>query len=337
MRARATLIEMQRRISRGPHAALGVDDAASPERVRAAFLELTKQFHPARFGRMSTELQRMSNEVFLGIKSAHESMLRALGMSPRPGGTQRNQQSGAIPIITAEGSSKMPQSRPANPAPRAVGTGVQQPMRPAIPRTLTPGGRVPSPARTGQTPAHGIRTMAPTLQRTPPPASTGQTPPHGIRTTPTPAQGIRTTPTPAHGIRTVARPGTPPGTPPTRPGTPPQHPPQPTNEPPPATQRGIGPMPHKAAPVFDEQIELKQVLAHIAANNWVGARQVLNGLAARMPASKQYRALLCYTRGREAQLAGKGEEAVMELQRALQLDPDLSLAKSALDDVYRRR
>jgi len=78
---------MQSRISRGPTVTLGLDDSgATPEAVRAAFLTLTKQFHPARFGRLSLDIQRMSNEVFLGIKAAHDAMLRALGASPRPGG-----------------------------------------------------------------------------------------------------------------------------------------------------------------------------------------------------------------------------------------------------------
>src|SRR6476469_4325444 len=81
---------MQVRLSQGPHVALGVAEISKPEQVRAAFLELTKQYHPARFGRMSTELQKMSNEVFLGIKSAHESLMRTLGSSlkPRAFGTQ---------------------------------------------------------------------------------------------------------------------------------------------------------------------------------------------------------------------------------------------------------
>jgi 3-methyladenine DNA glycosylase/8-oxoguanine DNA glycosylase len=46
---------------------------------------------------------------------------------------------------------------------------------------------------------------------------------------------------------------------------------------------------------------------------------------------------LCYTRGREAQEAGKREEAMMEMQRALQLDPDLGQAKSALEELMHRR
>ena len=68
---------MQARISRGPSVALGLEEAAAtPESVCVVFLALTKQFHPARFGRMSTPIQRMSNEVFLGIKAAHDLLDR---------------------------------------------------------------------------------------------------------------------------------------------------------------------------------------------------------------------------------------------------------------------
>jgi hypothetical protein len=115
----------------------------------------------------------------------------------------------------------------------------------------------------------------------------------------------------------------------------PPHPP--TGDPP--TTRGTGdwqPL-QKTTPVFDERVELQQVLDALGQKNWGAAKALLNGLAARVPASKQYRALLAYTRGREAQTAGRGEDAVMEFQRALQLDPDLQQAKSAMAELLRRR
>ncbi|HEY6035220.1 MAG TPA: hypothetical protein VIV58_13190, partial [Kofleriaceae bacterium] len=136
------------------------------------------------------------------------------------------------------------------------------------------------------------------------------------------------------------------GTPPPRPGTP-QGP-----QDRPSTQRiGVPPPPNPAAtkgtgewqqlqrttPAFDERVELQQVLDALGQKNWGAAKALLNGLAARVPASKQYRALLAYTRGREAQTAGRGEDAVMEFQRALQLDPDLQQAKSAMAELLRRR
>jgi hypothetical protein len=232
-RARATLVEMQSRISLGPHAALGVDEGASPGDVRAAFLGLTKTFHPARFGRMSPEVQRLSNEVFLGIKGAHETLMKLLGVPLR--------------------------------AP-ATGSG--------------------SIARSGSPPL-----AERTTQRMP------QLPPQT---------------TPAFGVKIGARPGTPP---------------QPS---------GTGSVPTQPAPQLDERVELQRALDLMTARNWNAARQAMTSLAARVPTSKQYRALLCYTRGREAQAAGKGEEAVMELQRALQFDPDLGQAKTALAEVLRR-
>src|SRR5262245_41233368 len=98
---------MQTRIARGPHATLGVESSASPDQVRGAFLELTKQFHPARFGRLSVDVQRLSNEVFLGIKLAHDTLLRSLGAPTRPGSMARTT-SGGMPVVTAEGSAKFP-------------------------------------------------------------------------------------------------------------------------------------------------------------------------------------------------------------------------------------
>jgi hypothetical protein len=230
-RARATLVEMQSRISLGPHAALGVDSGASPGDVRAAFLGLTKIFHPARFGRMSPEVQRLSNEVFLGIKGAHETLMKMLGVPLR---------------APATGSGSF--ARSASP--------------PLVERTTQ---RIPQLPRQS---------------------------------------------TPAFGVRVGARPGTPP---------------QPSAPSPPAPVQQV-----------DERVELQRALDLMTARNWNAARQAMTSLAARVPTSKQYRALLCYTRGREAQAAGKGEEAVMELQRALQFDPELGQAKAALAEVLRR-
>jgi hypothetical protein len=284
---------MHRRILQGPYAALGVAPNASHEQVRGAFLALTKQFHPARFGRMSNDVQKLSNEVFLGIKTAHDSMLKALGVAPR--GTPAGKiQSGALPAV------KLPVGQTA-PLPRAQGTPQQTPIRGSSPVASRAG----SPP-TGTTPPQGIRA--------------GSTPPHGIRAGSPPAGT-----TPPQGIRAGSRPASPVSS-----GVPvamTEH----------NTARGVAIPTQKTAPVFDERSELQQALDHMTAKNWIGARNVLHGLAARVPASKQYRALLCYTRGCEAQAAGKGEEAVMELQRALQLDPDLAQAKSALAELLRRR
>jgi len=277
------------RISRGPHAALGVAELSTPEQVRAAFLELTKQFHPARFGRLPADVQRQSTEVFLGIKNAHETLMRSLGASTKPG---RSTPSGAIPAIAAEGSQSMPVAgKPAAPVQSRTSTG-------PLPRAI--GTQAPPAARTGSIPV--------TRAGSPPPARPGTPPQDRAARAPTPALGIP-----------LARPGTPPQT---RPGSPPA---------------AAEPAPRLPADAFDEQAGLEVAKALLARRDWSTARQALHALAARVPQSKSYRALLCYARGREAQAANKPEDAALEFQRALQLDPDLRDARTALAEIQRKR
>jgi hypothetical protein len=249
-RARATLVEMQGRIAQGPLVALGLLHGASPEQVRGAFLALTKIFHPARFGRMATEIQKLSTEVFLGIKSAHDALLKTLGAAPRGA---VGPPTGPFPALP----------RAASPLPHAPPNTTQK-FQPPPPRSNTP--------------ALGVRLSSP-RPGTPPLASAGD----------------------------------------------------------PQTQRGVGVPAKPNQPNPDERLELQRALELIAVAQWSNARTAMTALAARVPSSKQYRALLCYTRGREAQAVGKGEEAVMELQRALQLDPELAMAKTALAELLRRR
>jgi tetratricopeptide (TPR) repeat protein len=107
----------------------------------------------------------------------------------------------------------------------------------------------------------------------------------------------------------------------------------------PPTVRGILPQPTPGTqpPGFDEASAFRDACALMEAKNWTGARQAFHALAAKVPQSKQYRAWLCYTRGREAYLAGRVEDAIVELQRALQLEPDHAHAKHALAELQRRR
>ena len=94
-RARSVLADMQDRLARDPSAALGVPAGATVDDVRSAFLELTKQFHPVRFGRMAVDVQKMANEVFLSLRAAHDGLAKALrrqsGPIPRPPGLASGQ------------------------------------------------------------------------------------------------------------------------------------------------------------------------------------------------------------------------------------------------------
>jgi hypothetical protein len=333
VRARATLEQMQLRISHGPYAALGVTEGASADDVRTAFLGLTKQFHPARFARMSPELHRLSNEVFIGIKTAHDALMKQLGAS-------RAQQSGGMPAISAEGTGRVPVQRARGTERPGPPTRMPTGPQPTVARTPTPTGMPPVKPPTGPQPrlptaqiprvqSEPVRTptgQIPRVQSEPVRTPTGQVPrvlprtqTEPIRGGTQPFRGVAPPPQPT-------RPATPPGT---RPGTPPS--PQPNN---PDTVRHAG-LPKE--PPFDERAALRESLMLLNEQNWAGARQVLQNLAARVPASKNYRALLGYARGREAQAAGRIEDASLEFQRALQLDPELSLAKAALAEVQRRR
>ena len=70
---------------------------------------------------------------------------------------------------------------------------------------------------------------------------------------------------------------------------------------------------------------------------WDLARTALHQLSARDPSSKRIRALEAYARGREAQLDRRLDDARVELQDALELDPDLQAAKTALTELFTRR
>lgn len=257
--ARAALADMQDRLARGPLAALGIPASATPEDARAAFLQLTKQYHPVRFGRMATEIQRLANEVFLALRAAHDTVARTLRRSSSPIAPQ------PLPLATPGAS-------------------------PAPPAALING-------RVGQ----GLPA------RTPRPAGL---PDPGPRSSPPRGTPIASVPRPP-----AIRPATPPASPATRPPAPPR--------------------PGGSVPVTAR--DEAAVLDLLQRQQWDQARSALHQLAARDPSSKRIRALVCYARGREAQLDRRIDDARVELQEALELDPDLQVAKTALTELFTRR
>jgi hypothetical protein len=273
---------MQLRISDGPYAALGIEETSGSDVVRQAFLALTKQYHPARFGRMSPEVQRLSNEVFLGIKGAHDQLMKLLG-GVRGGVSQ----SGAIPAIRSDATGRTPtgQNAPMRPSTPVISR-TTTPVQPVVPRTSTPQQELTRPG-------------------TPPPARP-------------------TTPV-------AARPATPPAARPTTPTAT-----RPTT-PPAATGFNADTVRHSGAPTFDERSANREAMISLNEQDWTKARQTLQQLALHRPQSKNYSALLAYARGREAHKLGRVADAALEYQRALELDPDLAMAKQALAEVQRRR
>ena len=269
-RARAILAEMQDRLVSGPHAALGIPPNATPADIRTAFLELTKVYHPARFGRLSTDTQKLSNEVFLGLRAAHDAIAPARG-SVRPSAAMKPavRQTGAMPPIARPSSSpnqtgSLPTSRPAVPSP-SIQAQTTTPI--AVPRLGQP-----NPSQRTTMP---IKAM-----------------PTAVR--PTGSGPIKTTPTPAQGSRAMT----------------------PLKKP------------------IDGEANVMELLHR---GQFDAANSAIEQQLAKQPESPRYRSLQAYSKGRKAQLAGERDEARVELENALQLDPDLQLAKTALGELFTRR
>jgi hypothetical protein len=342
-RARASLSAMMSLLALGPHEALGLPDDASPAEVRAAFLELTKVYHPAKFSRRSADVQGLSNEVFLGLRAAHDALAK---QAPAAAPAARNQRSTDMPQMHASGTGPLRATRA-----DASGSLPQPPQAPPNPATQPPTQRLgtalraaagasqsgaiprPQPPPTVQAWKPAAKSdpnvaRPPTPQPTHPPATAPQRPP---TPQPAPTTGRVATqpigpraPTPATGVRTTQPV-------PTLNNRAPSPPAAPSTTTPPA------PRPATASEDFDERAQQITVRELMRNGHWPQAVVALQTLATRVPASKQYRAMLCYARGRQAQLAGRVDDAIAEMQRALQIDPEWSAAKSALAELVAKR
>jgi hypothetical protein len=197
-RARSLLHAMQARLAEGPYAALGLPTHASPSDIRTAWLQLTKQFHPARFARMASEIQKLSNEVFLSLKSAHEQVARAQPTKP----SGRSASTTGSPIV----------KDPNRPPTRPFGVPITPATKPGVPptqaRTPAPSGQsqpIPTTRQSGPIP----RPLQPAAPAQPAQPASRQSQPIKVATlaaTPTaPVRGPNTPPGPAPAaVRAVA-------------------------------------------------------------------------------------------------------------------------------------
>jgi len=299
--ARHALADMQSKIGRSAYDALGITAGeVGPEHVRAAFLQLAKTFHPMKFARMSTDVQKLANEVFLGLRAAHDQLARPKAAAQRP--------SGPIPAIIASKT----------PAPDLVrnASGVRPNLPPAPTSSLNPPtqrGVQPVPATTAAAPRQASQSTPVARAGTAPLPTTAPARPTPAAPTTT-SQPVRRM-TPVGGVPVVARPPTATGN--ARPSPPP-------------TATATAPAAGGAEP------ELAGVLAQLEKGQLEQARTTLTALIALQP-KPRYRALLHYAIGREAQLTQNVNEARVELQSALAIDPDLQLAKTALAELFTRR
>ncbi len=124
------------------------DDAAA---ARRAFMALCKVYHPAKFARFSASTVRLSNEVFLAIRRAYESIGAAAPAPAAPTLSAPTLSSAPTP----RAATTPPPERPSGALPRIVRftppTGV--PVTPAPPITTPPPHRAPSPRPASPSPA----------------------------------------------------------------------------------------------------------------------------------------------------------------------------------------
>jgi hypothetical protein len=322
-KARHTLADMQAKIARSAYDALGITAGdVGADHVRAAFLMLTKQFHPAKFARMAPDIQKLANEVFLGLRAAHDQLAR-----PSKG----LRSSGPIPIVKTpapellrNASGVRPNGTPVAQDPRnasGVRLAPQPATQPIRPPGTQPGQRAPSPPiTTTRAPSPPITTT-----RAPSPPITAQRPPTAQPQRPSsqPIPGQRPG-SPAAPTQSIRR--TPPG------GVPviKQAAPAATS-----TRAGTAPIPATPAPANAEP-ELAGVYDLLQKGQFEQARTTLNALIALQPRAR-YRALHQYSIAREAQLARRLDDARVDLLGALEIDPELQLAKTALAELFTRR
>jgi Tfp pilus assembly protein PilF len=87
-------------------------------------------------------------------------------------------------------------------------------------------------------------------------------------------------------------------------------------------------------PGFDESRVLAAAHELLKSGQWTPARQAFHALATRVPSSRHYRALLAYAKARETLADRRPDDARLELEHALQLDPELTMAKDALAELF---
>jgi hypothetical protein len=280
---------------------------ASPADIRSAFLQLTKTFHPAKFARMSSQIQKLSNEVFLSLRAAHEQIVNAKPPPAKPSG--RQQSTTNIPIT----------KQPATTRPFGVPITGSQPVVPAT-RPGVPGtGRMPAEAKpVERQPTQPLPTVPKQPLSANPPGPAGP----AVRPTPAPAS-VQIKPT----TPTTSRPSQPGGT--IR---------FPTVAKTPTAQSAPIAAPDRSSSSGQAlDPALAAILQLMGMGQWDAAQAAVDSLATKNPQNKKYAALAAYARGRRAQLEGNLRIAQIELNDAMTLDPDLDVAKSAFAELYKPR
>lgn len=115
-----------------PRSALGVPAGADAAAARRAFMALAKVYHPARFARFAPPTVKLSNEVFLAIRRAYETVIAA---APVPRGVPTHER------VTT----RMPRLN----ATPAMGVPVRASAAPTMPMAIPPPQPAPPPVPAG--------------------------------------------------------------------------------------------------------------------------------------------------------------------------------------------
>ena len=87
----------------------------------------------------------------------------------------------------------------------------------------------------------------------------------------------------------------------------------------------------------DREKQFEMALAKLMRGECEAARKCFHQLAAECPSEKKYRAYMHYARGREWAAANEHSRAVAEYQRALSLEPELQMARSAMNNLSKKK
>jgi tetratricopeptide (TPR) repeat protein len=243
--AKPFLQNMQRKLTQGAASAFGLPTTASPEQVRSVFLSLTKQFHPVKFARCSSDIQRLANEVFLSIRLAQNGF-------PATGQAEMERAKRPLASPPNDASAQRNPARVSNRAITPVVTPVLNPSANAISAVST-AGKLSAVQRPTATPRSnlGAQVTTPTLPVTP----------------------------------------------------------------------------------FDEASAFVTAKGLLRQRRWHDAISEFSTLIARAPGESAYRAMIAYARGRLAQDISKYDDARLEYNRALALEPQFAAAQAAIESL----
>jgi tetratricopeptide (TPR) repeat protein len=315
--------EFDRLKSADPFQVLGLAPSADLPAIRWAFLELTKRYHPNRFARETAPVRDVANELFLVIRRAYEVLSdeqKRRTWRERIGsgstGPQTQPKAIVVPVSAVDPVPAIatPQSAPVVPPLTPRPTPPPAPLDPTEKRRLfeeanrfAEQGNWAEARRIYDRLSRG--TMPPISSSPPPlaaPSKRPSTPPLGLPRVPTaalPPPPLAAPPAAApvsfkpRATGTPGQVGTPGGV---RPGT---------------DVNAVLEQAKNRTLRFDEAHKL------FVQGDYQAAREAFHKIAAEDPQTKKYRVYLSYAWGLEHRAAGRLDEAIKELERAVGLEP----------------